>query len=437
MKIISIAVAAAMAGLTPLLLPELREPGMERGGITRSSGEHQKKVAGTSGVIVRGEIPAGNAAAAPARGAVPLAVAVDMPAAHAVAQAADDDTLVKKDAGSVLLRIRKSGDSARSRQQRRTIPADIAGIGVVELGAADLARLGIRADSDGVFAIWQEEGRSRPVIMGFTMYGVTTPRNASVMEGVEIPEFMPVAVTDDIGGYRALIYDETQQEQALREELRNGGDADSIEAAIDKSLAEHESAIRQAVQIGRLVPVMVRTGRTYTSQDSLARHHRPDCIFWFEPGRDFLDHLPADVRERVERETSLAGRLRDVERAVNRSAPEVRASIASDILATVGENPYLDVLRGAAGAVMESRIEPNPARERTLLSYRLSAPRTVSLTLHDIAGRHLRQLAPAEPMDASLRTQEVDLRGLAPGIYLVVISTDRGERAVQRLIVEQ
>lgn len=435
MKIISIALATAVAGLAPLLLPELREGGIERRAFPASSGEHREAVARTRQIAPQRKIPVGTAGSVQARGATTLAPADVV--AHARVRGDAGNALRKKEEKTVPATIRQPDDADSSGQQKRNLPADIAGIGVVELGAADLARLGIRADSEGVFAIWQEEGKARPLIMGFTMYGVTTPRSASMMDGVEIPEFTPVAVTDDIGGYRALIYDETQQEKALREELRNGGDADSIEAAFEKSLAEHESTIRQAVQIGRLVPVMVRTGRTYIPQDSLAPQHRPDCIFWFEPGRDFLDRLPADVRERVERETSLAGRLRDVERAANSSAPEVRASIASDILATVGENPYMDVLRGAAGAVMESRIEPNPARERALLSYRLSAPRTVSLALHDITGRHLRQLAPAEPVDASLRTQDVDLRGLAPGIYLVVISTDRGERAVQRMIVEQ
>ncbi len=443
MKIISIALATAVAGLTPLLLPELREREIKRGGIITSSGERQEKVAAVSGIIpgreIPGrEIPVGHAGAAPAQGAVPLVVA--MPVANAGAQAAGEDTLVKKDMRPVSFSIRKSGDSAGGPQQRRAIQADIAGIGMVELGADDLARLGIRAGNDGVFAIWQEKGKTSPFIMGFTVSGVTMPRTAEIMDGADIPDFRPVAITDDIGGYRALIYDETQQEQALLEEMRNGGDdagLDTIEGAFQRSVTERERAIQHAVQIGRLVPVVVRTGRIHTPEDSIAQRNRPDCIFWFEPGRKFLDRLPAEVRERVEREMALDGRLRDAERADDGIAPEARVSLASDIQAAVGESPYLDVLRGAAGAIMESRIEPNPARERALLSYRLSDSRTVALGLHDIAGRRLRELVPSEPMEAGLRTQEIDLRDLAPGIYLVVLSTDRGERAVQRIIVER
>jgi hypothetical protein len=333
-------------------------------------------------------------------------------------------------------------DSAKVRIQPRDTPMmlpehlhDFHGSRLIELDAGELRRLGIRVDSVGIAAVWREEGhdatfRLRPD-------GVDMPDR---VEGVDAGVVQPWIITDDVGGMRALIYDGDPADSAL-EAMMNSGDPRLVQEA-GREMAEHASELREAMmkkmeRLGTLVPILVRTGREFTLNDSLVlRRHRPDCIFWYAPTPELLALLPADVREEVERELREAEHL--VERSregvspeENNAAEEHPASIAP------GAAPYVDLVRSASGAVTSLAIMPNPAHGMAVLTYGLSRSRTVSITLHDITGRLVRVLAQKTPRDAGAFTTEIDLEGLARGVYLVVIATPDGEQAVQRLVVAE
>jgi hypothetical protein len=260
------------------------------------------------------------------------------------------------------------------------------------------------------------------------------------VEGVNAGVVQPWIITDDVGGMRALIYDGDPADSAL-EAMMNSEDPKVVEEA-GREMSEHASKLREAMlkkmeHLGTLVPILVRTGRESTLNDSLVlRRHRPDCIFWYAPTPELLALLPADVRAEVERELGEAKHV--VERSREGVSPE-ESDATEEHPASIapGAAPYVDLVRSASGAVTSLAIMPNPAHGMAVLTYGLSRPRTVSITLHDITGRLVRVLAQKTPRDAGAFTTEIDLEGLARGVYLVVIATPDGEQAVQRVVVAE
>lgn len=108
---------------------------------------------------------------------------------------------------------------------------------------------------------------------------------------------------------------------------------------------------------------------------------------------------------------------------------------APDIV--VGERPYLDILRSASGAIVGTNVLPNPTTGRAVLNFSLAHPRTISISLHDITGRRMREVVSDLSKQGGTYEANIDAGDLADGIYLVAITTDRGERAIQRVIVQK
>ncbi|MBF9142654.1 T9SS type A sorting domain-containing protein [Hymenobacter properus] len=96
-------------------------------------------------------------------------------------------------------------------------------------------------------------------------------------------------------------------------------------------------------------------------------------------------------------------------------------------------DPTLTATTAAKGDLRFS-LAPNPAR--TTATVQLPAvpgATAAALTLTDALGRTLRN--ETVPLSAASRRHELDLRGLAPGLYAVQVQVE-GTRDVQRLVVE-
>ncbi|HVZ38670.1 MAG TPA: T9SS type A sorting domain-containing protein [Candidatus Kapabacteria bacterium] len=310
----------------------------------------------------------------------------------------------------------------------------IAGVRTVELSADELARIGVYVDTSAVWLSWQPEGESAEVI-GISTQGTMFSPHGSPENRLEIPPFAPRLVTDDIGQKRVEVVVDDSAESQLKDQLKkatdNGG-SDSLVSSIRRQINDRDmakdTALLASIHANRLVAILVHGPARKGSPDP--NSWRPDCILWFDPSRELLSRLPARIRVRLEAEIQSADALAQQHHEGRNSAEAapVRERVA-------GERPYLDELRNDAGAVVESTLLPNPTRERALVSYRLLQPRVVEITLHDVAGRRLRQVAPPAQQPAGHVEVPIDVSGLNPGIYFVAILTDSHERAVQRLIV--
>lgn len=99
--------------------------------------------------------------------------------------------------------------------------------------------------------------------------------------------------------------------------------------------------------------------------------------------------------------------------------------------------PLQESSRSSQGAIASTGLYPNPATDGgATLSYVLSDDRTISVHLHDISGTPVQTLVEPTRRNAGKGQLAFTWSTLPKGIYLVVLSTDRGEQAVQRLIIQ-
>jgi hypothetical protein len=87
-----------------------------------------------------------------------------------------------------------------------------------------------------------------------------------------------------------------------------------------------------------------------------------------------------------------------------------------------------------AAAVLKLSLTPNPATGTATVAYSLPTATTASLSVQNLLGQTVRQLAPARQV-AGTQSQALSLQGLAPGVYLVKLQAgDKTQTA--RLLVE-
>jgi hypothetical protein len=203
----------------------------------------------------------------------------------------------------------------------------------------------------------------------------------------------------------------------------------------------HSKTFGDPLYMSRLIPIRVRTSRR-------------EVILWYFPRPELLGALPHRVqlqlRDEVESiesgifstDTALANyrtwisRTRyELDSILAASRPLASPNIDEEDPAVTG-SCYLSFCTITSGGVNGAPIFPNPAHDAVTIGYRLLGSRIVTITLHDINGAPVRQLVGAHPKNAGRWETRASLLGVKPGIYLVVISTEKGEQVVQRLIVD-
>ena len=107
----------------------------------------------------------------------------------------------------------------------------------------------------------------------------------------------------------------------------------------------------------------------------------------------------------------------------------------------VVESPAAPVMlqesRFGEGAVLATKVYPNPTSDGgATIRFDLAEPRVVSVDLLSLSGESVMTLADNVARGSGTGQLAFPLNGIAPGMYLVSLTTDKGERAVQRLIVQ-
>ena len=273
----------------------------------------------------------------------------------------------------------------------------------------------------------------------FIVAGATDPvRGEEHLYQIRVPSVPGAAITtrrDIAVALGSVLYDRILERDYIHEEIEPERYDGSMQIAA-----------------GYLIPILVRTGREYTAADKGAHHWRPDCIFWYRVTPEFLAALPEEIGGEISKDLDYLRRLErkpkeeSIETYVEREMPEFRERLEvsgeytedpSQTTAVAGEL-LSDFWRSASGAVTSSMLLPNPVRQsgECFVRYHLSASRSVSLDLYDVNGKHVRTFARPRERAAGEYLEALDVKDMSAGVYLLVISTERNERGVQRMIVE-
>ncbi len=163
---------------------------------------------------------------------------------------------------------------------------------------------------------------------------------------------------------------------------------------------------RLSARLNSLVPVLVRPSTTVTHNERENRDYDNGVVMWFAPTKALADALPAADRLRVHYDNAPA------------------ASVASNAASN------------GSGVISNAMLFPNPATTMTTVHFQLAEPRTVAFSIHDILGKKLID-GGQSAYSAGDQTRELDLDELSAGMYLLAMTTDRGEQVIQRIVVRK
>ncbi len=142
-------------------------------------------------------------------------------------------------------------------------------------------------------------------------------------------------------------------------------------------------------------------------------------IIWFEPTMEFIEKLPEQIKRKLSPE--LQAIPNDYETC---PAPPV-----------TGGQPHFDVWRACSGAIENLKTYPTPVEDVLHFKYNLSEGRQISMYVCNLNGEVIANPIKYEKYHKGCVEDQINVGYLNSGMYLLVISTDTGEQAVQRFLV--
>lgn len=198
-----------------------------------------------------------------------------------------------------------------------------------------------------------------------------------------------------------------------------GNTEDNINKDLNKlgsQLALVEKDLNNYIRINKLIPIkyIIKTKNTNSQTKE------EGFILWFDANEELLKHLPLRISNSLKEEINAAKNTQDF----CENNPKA------------GEDTYMDVWRQCSGSIKNLTIYPNPSKNNINIRYKLTENRNCTIALYDLNGQELQILSGFKNKTSGEWTDSFVLNDIAPGMYLIAITTDHGEQAVQRLIIE-
>ncbi len=217
----------------------------------------------------------------------------------------------------------------------------------------------------------------------------------------------------DEKGLRFLVDYRPLKDSTLPMEKRVSADRDKnwIVAHVQLSSEENE---RMSKESQAKVTERFRNNNMIGLRIVLVHHGDIDSgfIFWYSPSKELLAALPDYYRTKIEVELG----LRDESEQFTAGCTYTISCLSSN------------------GAITNTGIQPNPTKSNARILLSLSAERQIKAELYNMNGQFVRTLVAERTLSAGQSDLQVDLRGVEPGMYLLVMQSDKGEKVVQRLI---
>ena len=377
-------------------------------------------------------------------------------------------------------------------KRSKVAPASLATLPMLELTTDELKRIGIEKHADGIILYRQRPGSAKEFTEQdrFRSDENDIPNKLETAPSDITPlPIYPRLVTDDLGRLRRFYFTYQEIDPQLEDSIRMVQQhfsylykAGKVQEARD-SLRKHprfrawfrelQERSRLLINLNELVPVYIpaESSRTGGTQQRC----RPGVIVWFDADSSLLQLLPSDWKERMSpalganrsKKLKIAGKEANTQNRTSRPAqsgqindavaivkkPSFPAPAQSEEITTAntrqetaiqkrrsraavaGPGPGESPFRVNPGAIASFSLLPNPVDKAGSLLLQLSGKRKVGISLHSIGGTQLGMLVGDQDLNAGEHSIALSFSDVAPGIYLLAVSTDHNELQVHRIIV--
>ncbi len=294
----------------------------------------------------------------------------------------------------------------------------ISPIPLVELSDAALLKLGVYRKSSNEILCYQDFGSKKYLFeVRYTQkpFGLkATIIDKNEAHGVnEIPSFLPVQMTNLKGIVGSLSASINSEQAGVLDQIsiaefnrlkeiekfltEHPGDPSKVLSKDDQALLQKVIALKSHIREkspskpmnpNSLIPIVVRTNASSENEGGF--------ILWYQPTQELLNVIKGD-----------------------RQSVVTKVSITSN-----------DIFFGIS-------IFPNPAHGDANLQFQLRENRSVRVDLQDITGKQISIVSRSNDLSAGKHEIKIQTQDLSSGIYIVLLTTDKGERSIQRLVIEK
>ena len=183
----------------------------------------------------------------------------------------------------------------------------------------------------------------------------------------------------------------------------------------------------QNIVTSKLIPVKINLNKSKYRNDSLnkLKYNSEVLTLWYYPTQEFLYALPAQYSSQIKTELGMIDNVKNGTVTIDQACGKL-----------YNEASFFDFCRVSSGAVTDVKAYPNPATDKTNLTYDLKIGCKISITLHDLNGKHIKTFANYENQFAGRQKINIPLSEFEKGFYLLAITTEKGEQVIQRLIIQ-
>lgn len=202
---------------------------------------------------------------------------------------------------------------------------------------------------------------------------------------------------------------ENNQEFTLKPGQKVWGDEDNDSNNSSSKLYSNMSFDFLEYNINELIPIEISFDGVNT-----------DFIVWYEATEDFLKRLPRKILEKINPE--LVALTEQNDHCENEPIEK--------------KDAVMDVWSGCSGAIKEMKVFPNPATSNSNVEFELEDSRVISISIYDLSGKLIKNVKTGMSLGKGNTSESLNLTGVNPGLYYVVVKSEKGEQALQRIIIE-
>jgi hypothetical protein len=196
----------------------------------------------------------------------------------------------------------------------------------------------------------------------------------------------------------------------LGEEINNGVVLHYVSDSLGKQnlrwysskLPSEEKTLEKFLEHNQiLVPIILK-------QKDYPQYLEKDLIFWFEPSLELFSKLPPAIGRQLEKEYRFYMAETEEERKANTTSCV-----------------YFDVCKNTLD-VRDFMVYPNPASNNATVAFSSQNEISGEILLLSITGAQLRTLVSSSQFHQGVNQVNINLSGIASGIYMVVLKTNLG-----------